>query len=221
MSEFDRIYQAYRHCEELVRVHDKDHFLASLFAPVDRRSYLSALYAFAFEIARVKVLVNDPMAGTIRLQWWLEAIRGMRAGEAAASPVMIALQDAAHQTDISLMPLSAAVEARQAELYGTPALDAEAIVLVMAAGFLGEHDGAIKVAADLAAQAVTFTTSEPEKARAAYVAFRGEASKLPEHALPAFLTVSLVPIRLNRPDASQWRKQIVLLRTAWFGFPKI
>ncbi len=61
------------------------------------------------------------MAGTIRLQWWLEAVSGLRAAEAAASPVMIALPDAALQTGVSLMPLAAAVEARQNELHGTPA----------------------------------------------------------------------------------------------------
>src|SRR6185437_5119844 len=102
MSEVDRIVEAYRHCEALVRAHDKDDYLASLFAPAERRRHLFALYAFALEIGRVKSLVHEPMAGTIRLQWWLDAIGGLRAGEAAASPVMIALQDASLQTGVSL-----------------------------------------------------------------------------------------------------------------------
>ena len=80
MSEIDRIREAYRHCEALVRAHDKDQFLASLFAPAERRPYLFALYAFALEIGRVKRLVNEPMAGTIRLQWWLEALAGCARG---------------------------------------------------------------------------------------------------------------------------------------------
>ena len=155
MSEVDRIREAYRHCEELVRAHDKDHFLASLFAPAERRPYLFALYAFALEIGRVKSLVNEPMAGTIRLQWWLEAVGGLRAGEAAASPVMIALQDAALQTGVSLTPLVAAVEARQNELHGTPATDAAAAVFAMAARFLGAEGDAIATAAARAAEAVT------------------------------------------------------------------
>ena len=54
----DRIREAYRHCEDLVRAHDKDHYLASLFAPADRRPYLFALYAFALEIGRVEMLVT-------------------------------------------------------------------------------------------------------------------------------------------------------------------
>ena len=217
MSEIDTIREAYRHCEELVRTHDKDHYLASLFAPAERRPYLFALYAFALEIGRVKSLVNEPMAGTIRLQWWLEAVSGLRAGEAAASPVMIALQDAGAQTGVSLAPLVAAVEARQNELHGTPATGAAAAVFAMAARFLGAEGDAIATAAARAAEAVT----EPDKARAAYAAFRAQAGQLPDAALPAFLSVALVPLRLKRPDAPQWRRQIVLLRTAWFGFPKL
>lgn len=217
MSEGDRIREAYRHCEALVRAHDKDHFLASLFAPAERRPYLFALYAFALEIGRVKSVVNEPMAGTIRLQWWLEAVSGTRAEEAAASPVMIALQDAARQTGVPLEPLAAAVEGRQNELRGMPATAAVAAVFVMAARFLGAEDDAISAVAARAAEAVI----EPDKARAAYAAFRAQIETLPKTSLPAFLTVALVPLRLKWPDAPQWRRQIALLRAAWFGFPSL
>lgn len=217
----DRTREAYRHCEALVRANDKDQYLASLFAPAERRPYLFALYAFALEIARVKTVVNEPMAGMIRLQWWHEAIAGLRAGEAAASPVMIALQHAAEQTGVSLAPLGAAVEARQAELSGSPAVGAAAAIFVMAARFLGAEGDAVTLAADRAAEAVTFAASETQKARDAYRAFRAQTAVLPKSALPAFLIVSLVPLRLTRPDAPQWRRQFVLLRTAWFGFPKL
>lgn len=214
------IAEAYRHCEQIVRAQDKDHFLASLFAPAERRPYLFALYAFALEIARVKALVREPMAGTIRLQWWLEAIGGLRAEEAAASPVMIALQDASHRTGVALAPLGAAVEARQDELHGEPATRAASAVFVMAARFLGVNAD-LAPAADAAARAVVFAGQDAEKAREGYAAFRGLAGALPESALPAFLTVALVPLRLHKPDAPQWRRQLALLRAAWFGFPRL
>ena len=217
----DKIREAYRHCEQLVRAHDRDDYLAGLFAPADRRPYLFALYAFALEIARVKMLVKEPMTGAIRLQWWLEAIEGLRAEEAAANPVMTALQDAARQTNVSLAPLTDAVEAREAELRGTPPVAAAAAVFIMAARLLGAEGEAIAIAADNAAQAVALLETEPGKAREAYEAFRRMVEGLPEAALPAFLPAALVPLRLKRPDAPQWRRQIALLRTAWFGFPKI
>ncbi len=217
----DKIREAYRHCERLVRVPDKDRYLASLFAPAGRRPYLFALYAFALELARVKMLVKEPIAGAIRLQWWREAIEGLRADEAAANPVMTALQDAVRQTGATLAPLTTAVEAHEAELQGTPPVGAAAVVIVMAARVLGAEGEAISAAADHAAQAIMFVEIAPDKARAAYRAFCGVVESLPEAALPAFLPAALVPLQLKQPDAPQWRRQLELLRTAWFGFPKM
>ena len=81
----------YRHCEELVRAADKDRYLATLFAPADRRGPLFALYAFNAEIASVRDRAREPMAGEIRLQWWRDVLNGERGGEAAANPVAAAL----------------------------------------------------------------------------------------------------------------------------------
>src|SRR6202030_2870644 len=58
----------------LVRRHDRDRFQSALFAPAARRETLFALYAFNYEIARVRESVQEPMLGQIRLQWWREAI---------------------------------------------------------------------------------------------------------------------------------------------------
>src|ERR1700732_3880785 len=58
----------------LVRRHDRDRFQTVLFAPAARREALFALYAFNYEIARVRESVTEPMLGQIRLQWWREAI---------------------------------------------------------------------------------------------------------------------------------------------------
>jgi NADH dehydrogenase [ubiquinone] 1 alpha subcomplex assembly factor 6 len=58
----------------LVRRHDRDRYQAALFAPADRREALFALYAFNYEIARVREAVTQPMLGQIRLQWWREIV---------------------------------------------------------------------------------------------------------------------------------------------------
>ena len=81
----------YRHCEALVRAADKDRFLATLFAPADKRGPLFALYAFNAEIASVRDRAREPMPGEIRLQWWRDVINGERTGEAAANPIAAAL----------------------------------------------------------------------------------------------------------------------------------
>ena len=58
----------------LVRRHDHDRFQTALFAPAARREALFALYAFNYEVARVRETVSEPMLGQIRLQWWRENI---------------------------------------------------------------------------------------------------------------------------------------------------
>src|SRR5262249_30480209 len=42
--------------------------------PIRRREGLLALYAFNYEIARVRETVTQPMLGQIRLQWWREVL---------------------------------------------------------------------------------------------------------------------------------------------------
>jgi len=216
------VEEAYRHCEQLVRTYDKDRFLTSLYAPAERRRFLFALYAFALEIGRVHRIVQEPMAGMIRLQWWLEAIAGLRAEEAAASPVMLALKDASRQTGAALTPLTFAIEARQAELSGLPPVGAAAAIFGMGARFL-VPDADVAEAATEAAKAVTFAGEprDPVKAKEGYRAFRKDLATIPEGALPVFLTVALVPLLLKQPAAAQWRRQLVLLRSAFFGFPKL
>jgi NADH dehydrogenase [ubiquinone] 1 alpha subcomplex assembly factor 6 len=64
----------------LVRQHDRDRYLTALFAPAAHREALFALYAFNYEIARVREIVTTPMLGQIRLQWWREVVEGAYAG---------------------------------------------------------------------------------------------------------------------------------------------
>src|SRR6266702_8323096 len=64
----------------LVRRHDHDRFQTVLFAPAARREALFALYAFNYEIARVRENVSQPVLGQIRLRWWRESIAAAFAG---------------------------------------------------------------------------------------------------------------------------------------------
>jgi 15-cis-phytoene synthase len=108
------------HCENLVRAGDKDRWLASLFAPADRRAHLHALYAFNLEVARVRELAREPMAGEIRLQWWREVIAGTRPGEAAAHPVAAELLETVARFGLPVQTFLDLVEARAFDLYNDP-----------------------------------------------------------------------------------------------------
>lgn len=211
------------HCAALVREADRDRYLATLFAPAGRRAALYALYAFDIETARVRCLVNEPMTGTIRLQWWLEAVRGERSDEAAANPVMAALVEALRGAGIESAAVARIVEARQGELYGERAVVAAAAVLTLAARLLGAGENLVAAAAGDAARALTSLDDPLDygQARESYAAFREKLGAVPGVARPAFLPAALVPMRLRHPQAGPWRRQIALLRAAWFGFPKL
>jgi phytoene synthase len=117
----------YRHCEALLRAADKDRFLATLFAPADKRGPLFALYAFNAEIASVRDRAREPMPGEIRLQWWRDVINGERAGEAAANPIAAALTDIVAGFALPKARLLDLIEAHAFDLYDDPMPTLEAL----------------------------------------------------------------------------------------------
>jgi phytoene synthase len=108
------------HCEALVRAADKDRFLATLFAPAEHRAALHALYAFNVEIARVREVVREPLAGEIRLQWWSDVLRGAGRGEVEANPVAAALLATIARYKLPLERIEALIAARRFDLYDDP-----------------------------------------------------------------------------------------------------
>lgn len=118
---------AYRHCEELVRVADKDRYLTTLFAPAEKRGPLFALYAFNLEVAGVRDRVREPMAGEIRLQWWRDVLNGERGGEAAANPVAAALTETIARFSLPAQRLTDLLEAHAFDLYDDPMPTFEAL----------------------------------------------------------------------------------------------
>jgi len=137
-QELSSLEAAYSHCAAFVREHDVDCFIASLFAPDDRRRHLHALYAYDLEIARIRDLVHEPLPGEIRLQWWRDVLDSGRAGEAAGSPVAMALMDTVAQCGLPVVPLIAASEARIFDLYEDPMPSLNDLE-----GYCGETDSAL------------------------------------------------------------------------------
>jgi phytoene synthase len=117
----------YRHCEALVRGADKDRFLATLFAPADKRGSLFALYAFNAEVATVRDRAREPMPGEIRLQWWRDVVNGESAGEAAANPVAAALMETVIRFSLPRPRLLDLIEAHSFDLYEYPMPTFEAL----------------------------------------------------------------------------------------------
>ncbi|MGH6811593.1 MAG: phytoene/squalene synthase family protein [Methylocella sp.] len=108
----------YAYCEGLLRREDKDRWLASLFAPRERRRHIHALYAFSLEAARVHEIVSEPLLGEIRFQWWRDALDGKNEGDAKANPVAAALLDTIARFELPKAPLRELIVARGSCLYG-------------------------------------------------------------------------------------------------------
>lgn len=117
----------------LVRRHDPDRFLATLFAPAPLRERLFLLYAFNHELARAREVASEPALALIRLHWWREVAQGARRRHELAWP----LGEAIDRGEVSAERLAALVDAREAEADGQIASLADWL------GYLGDTAGAL------------------------------------------------------------------------------
>jgi phytoene synthase len=105
----------------LVRRHDRDRYQTALFAPAARREALFALYAFNYEIARVRESVTQPMLGQIRLQWWRENIAAAFEGGPVRQHVVVApLIGAIRELALTRAHFDRLIDARETDLGDQP-----------------------------------------------------------------------------------------------------
>ncbi|MFN8924209.1 MAG: phytoene/squalene synthase family protein [Rhodospirillales bacterium] len=107
-------------CGRLVRTYDPDRFSTSLFAPPDRREDLWAVHAFAHEVAKTREVVSQPVMGTIRLQWWREALDGIYAGSPRRHEVIDGLALAVDRRGLPRAPFDALIDGRERDLEDVP-----------------------------------------------------------------------------------------------------
>ena len=95
-----------------LRTADPDRYFASLFVPVDARSFVVALYAFNVEVARIAANVREPMLGAIRLEWWRETAEGAARGKPRDHDVARGLAALFGAYPVELSALEAIIAAR-------------------------------------------------------------------------------------------------------------
>ena len=104
-----------------LRLHDRDRYQTALFAPADRRDALFALYAFNYEIARIRESVREPMLGLIRLQWWRDALDEIYAGKPPRRHEVVApLAQAIAARGLSQAHFTALLDARAQDMEEMP-----------------------------------------------------------------------------------------------------
>jgi 15-cis-phytoene synthase len=136
----------------IVKAHDRDRYIATLFAPETTRDDLFTLYAFDAEVSRIRSVISDPLPGEIRLQWWREVINGERAGEAQGNALASGIRGVIARHNLPLHAVEAYFDAKVFEFYNdafpdTFALEAwcgetTSIILQMAVLILDAHDAA-------------------------------------------------------------------------------
>lgn len=106
--------QDVEYCLNLLKSGARDIYLASLLLPEEYRGEVFALHAFHLEISNIALLVEEPVAGEIRLQWWREVVGGERPGEAAGNPVARALLQVIERHGL---PVSSFIDKLDAHLF--------------------------------------------------------------------------------------------------------
>ncbi|GHC62751.1 phytoene/squalene synthase family protein [Limoniibacter endophyticus] len=124
-----------------LRSADSDRYLATLFAPAEKRRALQALYAFNVEIAGIREKVTQPLAGEMRIQWWRDQLQAAARGAADAEqghPVLSSLNEAITVYALPLQAFDNYLEARIFDLYDDPMPSKTHLE-----GYLGETSSAL------------------------------------------------------------------------------
>ncbi|MBL4801143.1 MAG: squalene/phytoene synthase family protein [Emcibacter sp.] len=105
------------HCRTLVAQFDHDRYLTTLYARQEKREGLYAIYAFNYEISRIRETVSEPMLGEIRLQWWREAIEGIYQDNIQNHDVVLPLATAINEFKLPRDIFMAIIDGRSQDLY--------------------------------------------------------------------------------------------------------
>lgn len=87
------------YCAKIVKDRDPDRFLLTMLMPAQFHEDMLALFAFNYEIAKTREVVNETVLGQMRLQWWREELDKVYSGKA-------------HAQNETLSALKAAIESR-------------------------------------------------------------------------------------------------------------
>lgn len=170
---------------------DEERWLSSRYADARARDALIILYAFYYELARVRVAVTDQMMGSIRFQWWRDALEELARGEIRQHDVVLALASLKNELWFDVSRLTQVIDQHEAAFLSHDRSDEpEALLLDIAVRIVGADEFDIE---ELNSIAIEWAALR-----------RGETIENP-------IPKQTVPTRL-RPVAAHYR-----LRHAWLA----
>ena len=126
--------------DQRIQTVDEERWLSSRYAPDEARSALIVLYAFYYELARVRTVVTDHTMGQIRFQWWRDALEELRQGTPRQHDVVLALGAYLPRADVDFEQLEQLVEAHEAAFLAEDrAAEPEDKLVHIAAKLLGQE----------------------------------------------------------------------------------
>jgi NADH dehydrogenase [ubiquinone] 1 alpha subcomplex assembly factor 6 len=101
-----------------LKKYDYYRYLCCLLAPAHFQHRFFAIYAFNNEIAKIKDVITEPMAGHIRLQWWRDAVEEIYNGKPVKhdNQVVRDLYKVISEVDISKDLIDSLIDAREADI---------------------------------------------------------------------------------------------------------
>jgi phytoene synthase len=201
--------------DALIRRVDPDRWMSSRFvADPAARVDLVTLYALDHELARIPLVVSNPLMGEIRLTWWREGLEEIAAGKPPRPhPVLRAVADGG----LPVVKLAELAEARLGDLDGESGAELLAgidathgLVAAIAAGRLAPDARAAQTLD--AARAWALARNHPDGALKALSAAGTSLRGLPVAAFPAVAHVALTGVyaRGGHPGELEKRARILL-----------
>lgn len=189
---------------------DEARWLSSRFARPVERDTLIVLYAFYYELARVRVAVSDQTLGNIRFQWWRDALAEMQRGDIRQHDVVLALADQVKQNRLDISHLRPLIDGLEAAFVDNQrSLEPEGALARLAALVLGvslpQDDTMLQVAAEWAALRRSEAVHAPQLRQRVVPALRPAV---------AHFRLRHAWARGKRPSALQKRASILLAMLA-------
>ena len=149
----DSLKEIVARLDQRIQTVDEERWLSSRYAPDEARHALIILYAFYYELARVRVVVTDETMGQIRFQWWRDALEELQQGAPRQHDVVLALASVLPKLESGFEQAERLVEAHEAAFLAEDrAAEPEDMLVSFAAILLGEDmDGFDLIAREWAA----------------------------------------------------------------------
>ncbi len=103
----------YEFCRQTLQKSAPDLYLLSLMGKASQLEKLWALYAFDYELGKIRRSVSEPTLALIRLQWWRDELSKIKQDEIhSKSEILCAIKS----SDLNVTKLEALIDAKEAEI---------------------------------------------------------------------------------------------------------